>query len=523
MKKQLIFFIGAFVLLFALGALMNWGVAYEQKEKESLIHLADSVGAKKMVADEVAFLESGNTKIIEKYNVTNKKGTLVAIIYVGQSKGFADDLVVASALDVVNHKIIGMKIVSSNETDRFLAALYANEAYLNQFKDKDLTKASLEVETFSGPTPNGGNGIVAPATSLGLQNIMQLVRKQYDQDTDFTAPVEIELLSKEQDLHDLGKFIYQFKLGSEVVDCIVDQDYNLVEISDSSKQSLVMASILKNKVPTYISSATLNGDIWTITINSLGYHGNLVSTATVKDTGAILSFTSDLSDETYDNPYNSGYTGGSFNPVFEAVVNKTAITPVSGATVTSNGIGLARDILYDYIEVLTGLVDPNKVTFVSKEQDFTNLNHFKYVYTVGLTTVNLTVDRDYNVVSISHPEHQDKLMPEVNNNKVTTYIDTAVLNGDTWTITLKSKGFKTVLTSIATVKTNKTIQTFTTDLSGETYPHNPGYQGGSFDPVFDAVVSHSELPTVTGASVSRASIASVRTLLYSFIEGGFGQ
>ena len=321
----------------------------------------------------------------------------------------------------------------------------------------------------------------------------------------------------------INKFNYRFTVKDKTVDVVVDDDYNLVSISHSEYETLIMTEIRKKKVTTYISSATLNGDIWTITINSLGYHGNLVSTATVKDTGAILSFTSDLSDETYDNPYNSGYTGGSFNPVFEAVVNKTAITPVSGATVTSNGIGLARDILYDYIEVLTGLVDPNKVTFVSKEQDFTNLNHFKYVYTVGLTTVNLTVDRDYNVVSISHPEHQDKLMPEVNNNKVTTYIDTAVLNGDTWTITLKSKGFKTVLTSIATVKTNKTIQTFTTDLSGETYPHNPGYQGGSFDPVFDAVVSHSELPTVTGASVSRASIASVRTLLYSFIEGGFGQ
>ena len=63
-----------------------------------------------------------------------------------------------------------------------------------------------------------------------------------------------------------------------------------------------------------------------------------------------MTFTTNISGETYDTEYNEAYTGGSFNPVFNAVVSGDEITIVTGATYTSVGVIGARDVLYAFIE-----------------------------------------------------------------------------------------------------------------------------------------------------------------------------
>ena len=344
MKKNQFIFILGFIVLFVFGGLFELGINQEQvrieEEKNSVIHLADKLGAYRMERDEVTFLTDGATKIIDKMNVTNKAGALVAIIYTGETVGKEAGLQVAFAIDVVTHKIVGMKIVSSNETPSYQGELLADQAFIDQFNAKDMTQTSFDVDIHSGAT----------LTSTGIQKIMQLVRKQYDQDTPFTAPADIIIVSKVQDMTNLNQFQYEFLIGEESVTCVVDKLYALVSISNPAHETLVMATIAKNHVTSYIDSVVDNAGILTITIHTMGYTSNgIVSTATVNSEGTILTFTSNLTNETYDNEYNGGYVGGSFQPVFDAVVSDSAIVAVSGATYTTNGIIAARDVLRAYI------------------------------------------------------------------------------------------------------------------------------------------------------------------------------
>ncbi|MFA6890401.1 MAG: hypothetical protein WCQ80_05245, partial [Bacilli bacterium] len=187
--------------------------------------------------------------------------------------------------------------------------------------------------------------------STGIQQIMQLVRKQYDQDTSFTAPSEIVLVSKGQDMGNLEHFQYEFLIGEETLTAVVNQNYTLVSISNPAFQTLVLATIDRNPVTDFIRSATLAEGTWTIVIQSKGYTGIFVSTATVDDTtDAILSFSSNISNETYDSDYNDGYTGGSFQPVYDAVISGADLSIVTGATYTYYGVLSARNLLYSLLE-----------------------------------------------------------------------------------------------------------------------------------------------------------------------------
>ena len=345
MKKQLVFFILGFILLFVIGGMTEIGINREQafilEEKDSIIHLADALGARTMEEDTVSFLTSGNTTIIQKMNVMNKDGDLVAIIYTGETTGRKPGLQVAFAINVTTHHIIGMRIVASNETPDYEGRLYSSDTFFDQFLDKDMTTVSFNVEIVSGVT----------LTSTGIQQIMQLVRKQYDQDTSFTAPSEIVLVSKGQDMGNLEHFQYEFLIGEETLTAVVNQSYTLVSISNPAFQTLVLATIDRNPVTDFIRSATLAEGTWTIVIQSKGYTGIFVSTATVDDTtDAILSFSSNISNETYDSDYNDGYTGGSFQPVYDAVISGADLSIVTGATYTYYGVLSARNLLYSLLE-----------------------------------------------------------------------------------------------------------------------------------------------------------------------------
>ena len=340
-KNQLIFILG-FVVLFVFGGLFELGINSEQlrieEEKNSVIHLADKLGAYRMERDEVTFLTEGTTKIIDKMNVTNKAGALVAIIYTGEATGKEAGLQVAFAIDVATHKIVGMKIVASNETPQYQSALLADQLFIDQFNAKDMMQTTFDINIHSGAT----------LTSNGIQRIMQLVRKQYDQDTPFTAPAGIIVVSKAQDMTDLDKFNYEFLIGEETVTAIVDKQYALISISNPEHESLVMTTIGKNRVTNYIDSVAENAGVSTITIHSSGFASTIISTATVDGEGTILTFTSNISEETYE--YSGGYQGGSFQPLFDAVVAESELGAVTGATYTSNGIKDARDVLYAYLE-----------------------------------------------------------------------------------------------------------------------------------------------------------------------------
>lgn len=348
-NKRLWLYILTFVVIVAFGIVLNSLVLSEKEriseEKDNIVNLVKDLGVKGDLVENNprTLLKDGDTKILQKFEGYNSDEKLVALVYVGITKGYKDDLKVAFAIDIKTHEIVGFKLLENNETEMYVNALLI-EDFTSQFKEKSLEDKFLNVETISGATPGGGTGIIAPATSAGFNKILQLVRKQYDKDGDsnFVMPAMLEIVSKEQDYSTLN-IKYSFKDGDVNVELVVNTSYEFVSISDVSYQVDALAIAKSNKLDALVSE--VNGN--TITILSAGFGGTtLTSTAEVDAENNIVSFITDLSNQTYYDANDSD-----FDVVFEAIENKAEIPAVSGATITRNGIEQAKTVLYAYLGV----------------------------------------------------------------------------------------------------------------------------------------------------------------------------
>lgn len=356
MKKNIIIFSLGLIWIILFGVFYNNAIVNEQEEAKSIIHMVTSLGVDRLEEDsEVTLLEENNVTILHKYD-GYADDDIVAYIYIGETAGFKEGLQVAFAIDATTHHIVGMRIVESNETADYLRLLNQSEEFLLQFTEKDMSAVKFEIELISGATPNGTeNDVIGKFTCAGMENIMKVVRKQYDQDTAFVAPTELALISKTQNMDDLNEFQYEFAVGEQTVSVTTDKTYTITSISDPTQQTQIETFLAKasNKLNAYIDAVETVGTTVTLTVHSKGYGTTrLVSTVVITD-GDITSFSTDLSTQSYDDDHNELYTGGSFNPVFQAIVDNTDLVSVTGATITFTGIVHAHQITNLYIaEVL---------------------------------------------------------------------------------------------------------------------------------------------------------------------------
>jgi len=335
-RKHTIIFALSFVLLIAFGLVYNHLIVAEQArlKEQKYYDLFTKIEVEKLVENnEVEFLVEEDTSIIRRLDAF-KDDKLVGIVYVGESEGRNGTIQVAFAVDAKKHAIVGMLIVESNETPEYQGKLTSNDKFVDQFANKDMSAKKFTVEATSGATITGD----------AINRIMQLVRAQYDNDTDFETPAGIEFVSSRQDFTTLN-FIYEFVAEEETITVTTNQNYEIVELSNEAFREDVIIEIEANPMKAYIKS--IEGD--TLTIISKGFSGTLESTATVVD-GEITSFVTDLSKETYDSPYNDPYKGGDFNDMFEDIVNGNELEAITGATVTSEGVIEAHKILLAYLE-----------------------------------------------------------------------------------------------------------------------------------------------------------------------------
>ena len=343
-NKKLLLFCLAFLVIVIFGVVVNKLIAYEKEriaeKQDNVINLVKDLGVDRLEQDSFRPSIDGDTEITQKLDGYNDD-QLVAIIYVGKTKGYRDNLQVAYAIDVNTDKVVGFKIMENNETPLYLNALLIDE-FTSQFENKDLSDKQMKVKAITGVTPGGSNGIIAPGTVSGMDKILKLVRVQYDKDTDFTAPALLKLKSKSQ-VYPTLNFEYVFDDEGTEITLVVNVNYEFVSITDSVYQTDAMALANEDKVKNYVSN--VNGN--TVTIKSEGFSGSVITSTAILDGTTITSFTSDLSSQSYE--YSPDYNNGSFNPVYDAVKNKGTIPAVTGATITSNGIAAAAEVLYAYI------------------------------------------------------------------------------------------------------------------------------------------------------------------------------
>lgn len=356
MKKQGLIYSLAFVLLIAFGVLYNLAIANEKAKADDIINMVTDLGVTRLELDmEAELLTDLDTEILEIHK-GYQGDELKAIIYIGITTGFQEDLKVAYAIDVATDSIVAVKIVSSNETPSYIAMLFGSTDFTDQFTTKSLSAKPFEIDVISGTTPNGTeNDIIAPSTVRGMEKIMRLVRLQYANDTGFRPPSEIEFVSSRQNLEKIEEFIYTLDADGVEVTVVVDQSYALISITHAEHQEEAMNIINRNKIENYVSSMTYdeNTKTHTILIRSKGYGPVFTSTATVVD-GVLTGFVSNLNQETYDHDYNDSWLGGDPKEKFNDVINFQDIdeTSVAGATITVRGIKRAQTVLYAYLEVL---------------------------------------------------------------------------------------------------------------------------------------------------------------------------
>lgn len=323
---------------------------HEFKKVETFQGLSDTIDGK-------------NVKVLEAYHVYENK-QLVGVVYIGLTDGYAKDLKVAYGIKYENDEIVGMKIVSSNETPSFIKSLLEKVKFTEQFNKKSLADENFKVDTVTGATPNTGKtAVIAPATTAGLDRIMKLVREQYAKDSNgkFKIPDLATLISKRQNYEKLDEFIYVLEVEKEgaktKITISTNENFEIQSIQPiefdtaefKEKFSIVIAN---NKLTTLITEVKKEDTKTVLTINSPGYSGLITSIITLNDKGDIENIQSDTSKETYDDDYNNWKPeNGRPAEVLPGKIIDTQLADVdaiASATVTSNAIKNAARVAFDY-------------------------------------------------------------------------------------------------------------------------------------------------------------------------------
>lgn len=375
MKKNTIIFALAFVVLIALGIIFNSGIRNEKvkiaekKFNEDIFTLLPGTDADKLEEVEVPDSDK-ETKLVRKFKVF-KDTELVGYVYVGETKGYKAGLQIAYGINVKNHKVTGAKIVASNETDRFLAAL-ANSNFYEQFKNIDLTvfditlKRLLLQDTTSSATPNGNNtspdSIVGVDTTKGFENLLLFIREEYAKDNNkFVMPTGLALKTKALDYKNVDLFLYVFQDGDEEIKVTVDKNYEIKDISDQNKWDEIneLLKESKNKINNYIVSAITEGTVTTLVIRANTYYRGDIGTQTYAtttvtiDNGTVTNVSLVYSHEqTFDDEHNSDYNGGDLSEgtISGLIKNDVTIEVITGASRTSEGVIATQTILRNYLE-----------------------------------------------------------------------------------------------------------------------------------------------------------------------------
>ncbi|MFA7366953.1 MAG: hypothetical protein WC008_01420 [Bacilli bacterium] len=365
MKKNNIIFSLALVLVLVLGIFLNGIIKNEketildQKAKEAEVTMIKGLLPDIEVdsVEEISqdFLEKDGSKILKRFNAL-KGEELVGIVYIGETKGWKDGLQVAFGINTKTDKITASEIVFYNETEAFYQALTSSD-FFEQFNNKDMSKYLMSVDLITGPTPNTGkNGVVAPATSGGIEKIMLLSREQYSLDTDFEMPSGIEFVSKDLDYSNVDQFNYVLKLADTNINVVVNKNYEIVSIDDETQREAALEVINLNKMTNFIVSETIEGTTTTLVIRALAYN-NTTSTSTVVITdGAITSVDVEFSaEQTYQSDYNDAYWNGpdsnkDTSGMANDIENDVDLSPITGATYTVNAYRNTQIIIRGYME-----------------------------------------------------------------------------------------------------------------------------------------------------------------------------
>jgi len=290
--------------------------------------------------------------IAESYKLFN--GTEeVGVVYVVTTAGKNEGLKIAFAIDLSTDACTGVLVVEQHETPDYYGKL--DEAdFLDQFAALSLDQIVLAVDSVAGAT----------YSSRGFEIALQYAREVYALDFDFEIPtISVTLVSivanADPATFATSPFIAQITYGLNNTPATVYLsaafDYNGIvgggtdiDIdSQTALKSLASAAAPKAYFVSYDAGTGV------IVMRSKGYAGMITVTITLNaGKTAVASFVVN-SNETYNNEYNSGYTGAVPPAVENTMMNQyitqntVNVDAVAGA---SEGTGPAMRALIQLLD-----------------------------------------------------------------------------------------------------------------------------------------------------------------------------
>jgi len=303
-------------------------------------------------------------ELIEAYKVLDENNQEVAMIYVIETYGNADGLRAAYAISLENDMMLGVEVISHNETVS-VENQYFNKlgtTFFNRFKDKDMDVIDFSVDSISGAT----------YSSQGLETGMKYARELYAADTDFeiiSVILEINSFSYNFDLTTMNDypFVAEITFGEDNLQATigVDNDFNYLETISGTEPTETVKEALSDFIEradlmnTQVKIQSYDDITQTVRITVNGYSTPGITMDI--ELNATLDQVDNLvyvdSTESYENSYTYG---GSGVPAIETDyidqynTDGTIIDAFSGATVTSNAMREALEWVDQFEASLNG-------------------------------------------------------------------------------------------------------------------------------------------------------------------------
>lgn len=487
-----------------------------------------------------------HSKLEENYkNVNNyiekayldEEGNYKLII---KTKGFVNDLITTEVIIDEEFKIISFKTDTSNETYEHGPEWTIEDGHPNLIIEEIIQSGNTNpnsIKPISSATFTSKGIIKAASLAFGYIEALKVDKAFIGE----SPAVKIDYVKNSFDVKSMG-FKYEFKVGEETLYVLTNLNYEIQSFSNEELDTEIIRQeietiISSKKVKDFIQLKTIEGNNVVLQIRTQGYAVGLISTVTIdQTTKKIIAFEVDASDETYDEPYNAGWSSGHPDAIIPPQIiehqgDLSQITPVSGATVTSNALkraaALANEYINEYLEDGEPVLEVQYMgnSFVVKEMKF------KYEFKFGDEEFQVLVNTDYEIVSFSDNKfdteaNRVKIENSIANNEVLDYIFSATVEGDNLILTIKTKGFKTSLVSTISIsETSKKIVSFTVETTGETYPYNPGWEADNGHPnviIPPQIIEHqddlTQITPVSGATVTSDAIKRAGAIANEYIK-----
>lgn len=240
------------------------------------------------------------------YNVYDKKDVEIGNLFVIVTEGFKPDFNIWVAIDSINRKVLGYKEIPYKYNETWLNKLTIE--FKDQFKGADITQGIFEFSPLSTASPQN----LPNRSSKAIIQAVKLAREQFYQNIGEPLPISFKVTSFTQSFDEFDLFTYHFETKDDTFNIIYR--YNFIdELSfvnssiDLSTEELDICLMLAKKVLPKTFVTKVEGNV--ISVTGKGYAGNMEADITIDASNKITSFIVTKESESYNDEYNSRYTG----------------------------------------------------------------------------------------------------------------------------------------------------------------------------------------------------------------------